>query len=447
MATRRFSFSSAKAGSARKTARTAATTALTSCSRFGLEPRRKRLVELRQQHDAVLVAARGMHHDPGAGRPAFVDRRVRHVGRAVGLLAGAHEHAMLERVAVIDRAFALEHVGDGLDSVVVMRPGAGAGRHRHHVHADFFRAHGLLGGAGAVNDALLAEVGLARLDHRKSLSRRHVGPPAVTGARLLHRQQFHIEHQGRVRRDDAASAPRAITKRRWHDQRALAADLHGGDALVPALDDAALTDRKVERLVAVNRRVEFLALLPVRVEPAGVVHDRGLARRRRAGALLHLDDGEAVGCGHAFSLLGVGGGEGNGKYKGQADSCYVVFHTGVTSFRLSRTPKHNPTLPWKKVTSYSSTMPPPIRLYEYLKSVSGRPKDISEVVFLTEYSDYFATRGELLHKIRKLVSAEFSLPTRDILVCGSAHVGYWPAPGLDDTDLSESGPALELHRA
>jgi len=23
----------------------------------------------------------------------------------------------------------------------------------------------------------------------------------------------------------------------------------------------------------------------------------------------------------------------------------------------------------------------------------------------------------------------------------------WPAPGLDDTDLSEPGPALELHRA
>jgi hypothetical protein len=31
-----------------------------------------------------------------------------------------------------------------------------------------------------------------------------------------------------------------------------------------------------------------------------------------------------------------------------------------------------------------------------------------------------------------------------------AEKGYtqvWPAPGLDDTDLSESGPALELHRA
>ena len=25
--------------------------------------------------------------------------------------------------------------------------------------------------------------------------------------------------------------------------------------------------------------------------------------------------------------------------------------------------------------------------------------------------------------------------------------GGWPAPGLDDTDLSESGPALELHGA
>jgi hypothetical protein len=24
---------------------------------------------------------------------------------------------------------------------------------------------------------------------------------------------------------------------------------------------------------------------------------------------------------------------------------------------------------------------------------------------------------------------------------------HWPAPGLDDTDLSESGSALELHRA
>ena len=23
----------------------------------------------------------------------------------------------------------------------------------------------------------------------------------------------------------------------------------------------------------------------------------------------------------------------------------------------------------------------------------------------------------------------------------------WPAPGMDDTDLSEPGPALELHRA
>jgi HD superfamily phosphohydrolase len=31
--------------------------------------------------------------------------------------------------------------------------------------------------------------------------------------------------------------------------------------------------------------------------------------------------------------------------------------------------------------------------------------------------------------------------------CASLGIDAWPAPGLDDTDLSEPGPALELHRA
>lgn len=93
-------------------------------------------------------------------------------------------------------------------------------------------------------------------------------------------------------------------------------------------------------------------------------------------------------------------------------------------------------------------MPGYVRLFEFLKSASGRPKDISEIVFLTEYSDYFATRGELLHSIRKLVSAEFSLSTRDILVCGSAHVGYSIfkqrefIPGTSDLDLGIISPVL-----
>src|SRR5262245_15826531 len=96
----------------------------------------------------------------------------------------------------------------------------------------------------------------------------------------LHRQQLDVEHQRRIRRDHAAGTAGAVAERRRNDQRALAADLHGGDALVPALDDAALADWEVERLVAVDRRVEFLALLAVLIEPAGVVHDAGLARLR-----------------------------------------------------------------------------------------------------------------------------------------------------------------------
>ena len=34
-----------------------------------------------------------------------------------------------------------------------------------------------------------------------------------------------------------------------------------------------------------------------------------------------------------------------------------------------------------------------------------------------------------------------------VLLSFSLPQSVWPAPGLDDTDLSESGSALELHRA
>src|SRR6478609_8152442 len=107
------------------------------------------------------------------------------------------------------------------------------------------------------------------------------------GAPLLHRQQFDVEHQRRVRRDHAAGAARAIAEIGWDDQRALAADLHGRNAFVPTGDHLALADRKFERLVAVYRRVEFLALLAVLVEPTGIMHDADLPRlRRSAGAFL-----------------------------------------------------------------------------------------------------------------------------------------------------------------
>src|SRR5476649_1247929 len=100
-------------------------------------------------------------------------------------------------------------------------------------------------------------------------------PPSSSGSFYV--QEFDIEHQGRVWRDHAAGAARAIAQRGRNDQRALAADLHGGDALVPAADHGALADWKLERLLAVDRRVEFLALLAVLIKPTGIVHHTDLA--------------------------------------------------------------------------------------------------------------------------------------------------------------------------
>src|SRR5690242_14022241 len=83
---------------------------------------------------------------------------------------------------------------------------------------------------------------------------------AMTPTASLHPEQFHLEQQRRIRRDDAAGAARAVAELGRDDQRALAADLHGGDAFIPSLDHHAAADLKLERLPAVDRRVEFLAL-------------------------------------------------------------------------------------------------------------------------------------------------------------------------------------------
>src|SRR5438046_9916103 len=95
--------------------------------------------------------------------------------------------------------------------------------------------------------------------------------------RLLHRQQFDIEHQRSVGRNDAATAAGAVAERGRNDQGALAADFHGGDALVPAGDHLALPDWKLERLLAIDGGVELFPLLAVLVEPSGVMHDADLA--------------------------------------------------------------------------------------------------------------------------------------------------------------------------
>jgi hypothetical protein len=71
-----------------------------------------------------------MHNDPGARFTALIARSVRHVSSNETLLASAHQHTLLQIVAVVDRAFAFEHIGNGLDDLVIMRLGDRAGRHR-----------------------------------------------------------------------------------------------------------------------------------------------------------------------------------------------------------------------------------------------------------------------------------------------------------------------------
>src|SRR5580700_10826811 len=61
----------------------------------------------------------------------------------------------------------------------------------------------------------------------------------------LHVQQFDIEDQGGVRRDDAAGAARPVAEFGRDDERALAAHLHAGNAFVPTGDDLMLAERKL----------------------------------------------------------------------------------------------------------------------------------------------------------------------------------------------------------
>src|SRR4051794_12955928 len=70
-------------------------------------------------------------------------------------------------------------------------------------------------------------------------------------------EQLDVEHQRRVRRDHTAGAAAAVAERRRNDERALAADLHAGDPLIPAGDHLAAAEHERERLVAIARAVEL----------------------------------------------------------------------------------------------------------------------------------------------------------------------------------------------
>src|SRR5215475_13840311 len=76
---------------------------------------------------------------------------------------------------------------------------------------------------------------------------------------LLDRQQLDVENQRGVGRNDPAGPARSIAELRRDDQRSLAADLHGGDPLVPAGDDALHADGELEGCAAVDGGIEFFA--------------------------------------------------------------------------------------------------------------------------------------------------------------------------------------------
>src|SRR5690606_41712258 len=88
--------------------------------------------------------------------------------------------------------------------------------------------------------------------------------------------------------DGGARAGVAVGQVRRDDELAAAADLHAGDAHVPALDDAAAAELEVEGGAAVPGRVELLAGRP---RHADVVH-RHVRALGGLGAVALLDVGD-----------------------------------------------------------------------------------------------------------------------------------------------------------
>src|SRR5436305_1497503 len=90
---------------------------------------------------------------------------------------------------------------------------------------------------------------------------------------LLHPQQLDLEDQGGVRRNYAARPAGTVAEVGGDGELPLAADLHAGDAFVPAADDLPAAEVEAEGALAVMAGVELGAVL----QPAGVVDVDGLA--------------------------------------------------------------------------------------------------------------------------------------------------------------------------
>src|ERR1019366_3309316 len=116
---------------------------------------------------------------------------------------------------------------------------------------------------------------------------------------------------------------RAIAQGRRNDQSALAADMHGGDAFVPALDDLALAEREGKRLAPVGRAVEFLALLAVNKEPAAVIDRYCLAGLGHGSRVrLDVDDAQAAGRGDLTGGLAARGATASARRIADTNRCW-----------------------------------------------------------------------------------------------------------------------------
>src|SRR5262249_35450632 len=124
-------------------------------------------------------------------------------------------------------------------------------------------------------------------------------------ASLADPEQFHLEHERGIGRNDASGAARAVAERGRDGELARAADLHALHALVPALDDVAAAEREYERVAAVLARIELRAV----GEPAGVVDlDALTGGGERSVADYDVIDDETGGAGgwHGDPLGGKG---------------------------------------------------------------------------------------------------------------------------------------------
>jgi hypothetical protein len=110
----------------------------------------------------------------------------------------------------------------------------------------------------------------------------------------FHIQKLDIENQRGVRRNGGAPSSRSVSKLWLDDKRPFAAGLHGDEAALPALDYLMLAKHEGERLLAINRTVELLALDAILIEPAGIMNDAGLTGLRGdAGSDLRIGDLQA----------------------------------------------------------------------------------------------------------------------------------------------------------